>query len=665
MIRTALVDLIFQKATRLSSKERQQHRFPDGKVVNLLTNDSFRFERLPMHLWFVVSIPAFVAVILGFLIHLLGPGPALSGGAVLFIAPPLQGWVAALLRPWRAKLSAIADRRIDWTHQILRAMQVVKLFAWEPSFLRRVTELRSQEIVIVRRLLLARSAISTTSAMTPILASAASFVLYAALGNKLDATVVFPALAFFNSMRAQMVIWPTAVSTVMDCYVSMKRIEEFLVAEEARLLPEPDLSCQWAVDIQDGFFYWDQIHGDDGVSKNEKQNSRDKADIPSSRSADDTPPIALATDESDDPSRHVFLQDIQLKIPRGALVAVIGAVGHGKSSLLQAMVGNMPMHSGRLVRGEATSYAAQQPWIQNATVRDNILFGLPYDADRYSRVIRACQLERDMAALPHGDLTELGERGVNLSGGQKARISLARAVYFQPDIVSASTNGGESEKTLISTTKSSTVIMDDPLAAVDAHVGKRIWKECILTELQGRTRIVATHQLHVLPDVDLIVCMKDGRIEQVGSYQELMEDPHHDGFRKLVAEYGSTAPCATVPVTAAAHLKIARSDTAPQITLDVAPSDTSRKEVEDLRIPDSNDSGSSVFTGTTSSGSADTRNDGAKAGLVPIGKQTVKEERRYGAITLKMYMQMFRAVGLGHWCSVIGAYIFQQAIVIM
>ncbi|KAF9156296.1 hypothetical protein DFQ26_009411, partial [Actinomortierella ambigua] len=241
----------------LIQKARQQNQFPDGKIVNLLTNDSFRIEASVQLTWAVFATPIYLVVVMGLLIHLLGPGPALLGGATLIIAIPLQGCATTRLAPWRRKLAEIADRRIERTHQILRSIQVIKLFTWEPSFLRRVIELRSREVSMVRRLLLTRGMISTTSAAIPILASASSFVLYAAMGQQLDATIIFPALAFYTSMRALLSHWPNGLSAAVDAHISVKRIESFLLAEEVQPLTEPNPSCPWAIEIQDGCFYWD------------------------------------------------------------------------------------------------------------------------------------------------------------------------------------------------------------------------------------------------------------------------------------------------------------------------------------------------------------------------------------------------------------------------
>ncbi|KAG0237844.1 hypothetical protein BGW42_008465 [Actinomortierella wolfii] len=215
-----------------------------------------------------------------------------------------------------------------------------------------------------------------------------------------------------------------------------------------------------------------------------------------------------------------FLTNINLNIPKGSLVAAIGPVGSGKSSLLHAMMGTMQKASGTVVHGQKISYASQIPEIQNTTIRNNILFNSVNDEVKYQRVIRACNLSEDLATFPDGDQTEIGERGINLSGGQKARLSLARSVYYDAEMV----------------------ILDDPLSAVDAHVGKRIWQDCVMKELRGRTRIIATHQRHVLPDVDYIICMKNSIIAQKGTFLELMEQQGGE-FKQLMAEYGGVREC--------------------------------------------------------------------------------------------------------------------------
>lgn len=348
-------------------------------------------------------------------------------------------------------------------------------------------------------------------------ASALSFVLYGATGNQLRSEIIFPALAYFTVLRTPLMVLPSAYTATIDAYVAMKRIETFLLSEETESIAAPNPNHEYALSMENASFLWEALPNSSsdtlvvpeptettsGGDKQEEGDSADDADTTSNNSNNGSHDTILP-----------YLEKINLRLTRGSLVAVVGPVGSGKSSLLQAMIGNMTMRQGKITRGTNISYASQTAWIQNATIRDNILFDTPFEEARYWRVVKACSLEQDLKLFPFGDQTEIGERGVNLSGGQKARLSLARSVYF----------------------KSGLVIMDDPLSAVDAHVGKRLWEDCLLKELAGRTRVIATHQLHVLPDVDYVICMKQGKIAEEGTFKDLMDK--NGDFCALMAQYG-------------------------------------------------------------------------------------------------------------------------------
>lgn len=192
-----------------------------------------------------------------------------------------------------------------------------------------------------------------------------------------------------------------------------------------------------------------------------------------------------------------------MKVEKNTLCAVVGTVGSGKSSVVQALLGEMDKISGKVNTLGSVAYVPQQAWIQNATVRDNILFGKPYDAKKYNRVVNACALKPDFAMLSGGDQTEIGEKGINLSGGQKQRISMARAVYSDADIY----------------------LLDDPLSAVDSHVGKHIFDKVIGPHglLGNKTRVLVTHGITFLPQTDNIYVMKDGTFSENGTYEELLQ----------------------------------------------------------------------------------------------------------------------------------------------
>ena len=234
---------------------------------------------------------------------------------------------------------------------------------------------------------------------------------------------------------------------------------------------------------------------------------------PISPEAIDTVPLSRI-ESTPDPNRLQRLKDISFQIKRGELIVVVGEIGAGKSSLLAALVGEMRRTEGVVKLGGTVGFCPQTAWIQNATVRSNILFGKEFDQAKYDRVIHDCALESDFEMLPNGDATEIGERGITLSGGQKARINVARAAYNDTDIA----------------------LLDDPLSAVDAHVGRQLLEECICGLMAGKTRILVTHQLHVLPRADRIFCMHQGKIVEQGTYDELMS--HGGDFARLVDEYG-------------------------------------------------------------------------------------------------------------------------------
>ncbi|KAG0367050.1 P-loop containing nucleoside triphosphate hydrolase protein [Gamsiella multidivaricata] len=503
-IRAALIDLVFRKATKLSS--RAHLIYPDGAIVNLMSTDASRIDTAMLSLLLVMSVPIFVIVIVGLLIHLMGPS-ALLGAAILILANPIQGWAMSRLAPIRKRGSQFTDMRIRLTQEILQGIKVIKFFGWEARFLQKLSEIRSSELYNVSRLLYIRGSVAATSASLPVLASALSFILYGAIGNELKAEVIFPALAYFTVMRTPLMVLPSAYTVTVDAYVAMKRIETFLLSEEASPIPPPDTDHEYALSMNNASFIWDQLPNTNGSTDTLVPNgaSSVKSEVTATAMCDE-PKVADTS--------AVYLSKLHLQIPRGSLVAVVGPVGSGKSSLLQAMIGTMTQTEGEVIRGTNISYASQTAWIQNATIQDNILFDTPFDEERYKRVVKACCLEADLKLFPFGDQTEIGERGVNLSGGQKARLSLARSVYFD----------------------AGTVIMDDPLSAVDAHVGKRLWVDCMLTELKGRTRIIATHQLHVLPDTDYVICMKNGKIAEEGTFKDLMAK--NGDFCALMAQYG-------------------------------------------------------------------------------------------------------------------------------
>ncbi|KAG0061844.1 hypothetical protein BGZ90_003357 [Linnemannia elongata] len=581
-MRTALIDLVFRKATTLSNKSHL--RYPDGSIINLMSTDISRIDSAMMPFSILFSAPTFILIIMGILVYMMGPA-ALLGAVLLMLLNPIQAWGTARLGPVRKKASQFTDSRIKLSSEILQGVKVIKFFTWENNFLSKLAGIRVEELALVRRIFRNRSLLITTSSAVPIFASALTFVLYAALGHELKPEIVFPALAYYAVIRVPLLIVPNCYTSATDAFVAIKRLEDFLLSEDrpADTLSPIDETAEHALVMEDADFIWETLsEAKDGEIQDVQEN------VP-------------------------YLNKVNLKIPRGSLVAIVGPVGSGKSSLLQAMIGTMTQSSGRIVRGSAISYAPQTPWIQNATIRDNILFDQPFDKKLYGRVVRVCCLIQDLDSFPARDLTEIGERGVNLSGGQKARLSLARSVYF----TASSGSGGM-------------VVMDDPLSAVDAHVGKRIWKDCVLKELRGQTRVIATHQLHVLPDVDYVICMKGGVIVEKGTFQELM---CKDGgeLKEMMTHYGGVSESAT-------------------------------KDQEQQDEVTSSNGSSDVVTDQEEQeqGEEDQDAQGKKVEAPEGATLITEEERESGAVSWKVYSQYFQIGGLRMWGAVVACYVIQQ-----
>lgn len=302
---------------------------------------------------------------------------------------------------------------------------------------------------------------------------------------------------------------PLAISQSIDAYISLERIEEFLLAEEVQEKREVDIEHTEAFTLTNASFTWET-----------STKPKTEAELEAAENAGKSRKKAVVDLEAGDGEREdekaatpFHFEQLNIAIKRNELLAIVGTVGCGKSSFLAALAGEMRMTSGFIKQGATMAYCSQYPWIQNATVRSNITFGRPFDRDLYERVVDACALRQDFHMLPDGDLTEVGERGITLSGGQKQRIGIARAVYFNSDAI----------------------LMDDVLSAVDSSVGKHIFSEVICGMLKDKCRVLATHQLHVLSECDRIIWMQDGKIESIGTYEHLTTT--NPGFMQMLAAH--------------------------------------------------------------------------------------------------------------------------------
>ncbi|KAG8854719.1 hypothetical protein FRB96_007404 [Tulasnella sp. 330] len=472
--------MIFEKAMRLSNRSRAKHS--TGKITTMISSDVQRLEGVASYFHYIWVGPIQLIIGIGLLIATLGYSALVGLGVMIFMIP-FQGIFVWFLYMTRKKTTLIMDKRVRLLQEVLGGIRVVKLFAWEQHFSNKIHMLRTSEIKRLRVGMISLSGLISSVGVTPIVASILSF--------------------YFNIIRIPLIMVPMIMGSAADAVVAVRRIEPFLMAEE---LAEPytlDPSAEFAV-VADGDFIWDAESkekakekeeeknemGDNGElakkKKKKKDKGKDKA-VPEEKPADEAVQVGFE------------LKDVEFSVSRGAFVTIVGQVGSGKSSLLQALIGEMRRTRGNTTFSGPVSYLPQTPWILNTTLRENILFGEELDQTRYNFVLSACQLLPDIAILPFGDMTEIGEKGVSLSGGTKARVSLARAAYSNTDIV----------------------ILDDTLSAVDAHVGKSILDQCLLNgPLSKRTRIMVTHAMHVVPYSDYVYLMDDGKIIEHGTYEK-------------------------------------------------------------------------------------------------------------------------------------------------
>ncbi|KAG8979667.1 hypothetical protein FRB94_011257 [Tulasnella sp. JGI-2019a] len=532
LMRSALTGAISRKALRLSGAARVKHG--NGHLITLVSSDcSFMdWAAFLVHMTWIQPMIIVIGMIL--LCTTLGYS-ALVGVAVLILNTPVQTLFVRGMFSRRQSQLKIVDQRVRLLQEVLNGIRVIKLYAFETFFKDRIAGYRKQEMRILRTISLLRAAMSASMGFMPILAAILSFITYSLSGHTLDAATIFSALQLFNVIRQPLIMLPMAFTISSDAYVAVKRIGTTLLAEE--------LSDDMVIDPEApsairafGDFAWETSGPVEGVMGKGGQGrggrdyaahkAKKKAEALAKKEAKERkkkglPPKSaeeMGKEKEKDDKAPFELRDIDVDIQRGSLTCIVGTVGSGKSSLLQALIGEMRKIRGEVVFGGTTAYVPQQPWVQNATVRDNILFGRTEDNDRFDQIVSSCALQPDIDILPNGLETEIGEKGINLSGGQKARVCLARAVYFDAEII----------------------LLDDPLSAVDAHVSQHLIDECIINgPLRDKTRFLVTHNLDILPRADHIIVMSGGRIVEQGHYNDLIKNG--DAFSHLVEEYGTSA----------------------------------------------------------------------------------------------------------------------------
>ncbi|KAI3383909.1 hypothetical protein SNEBB_000827 [Seison nebaliae] len=459
--RTAIIGIIYRKTLRLNSTAKNSSTV--GEIVNLMSVDAQRFYDIVTYINMIWSAPFQIIVAIYFLWQLLGPS-VLAGVGIMILLIPMNAYFAQKQRSCQITMMKEKDKRIKVMNEILNGIKVIKLYAWENSFMKKVRSIRDLELKILRKVGYISAASTVLWFSAPFIVTIVTFATYVLSDREnhiLDSEKAFVALSLFNILRFPMSMLPMVVTMIVQAQVSLKRVNKFLMLPEL----DPDTISnekdeKFAVNVKDCSFTWQH------------------------------------------PSNPV-IKDANFAIPHGSLVAIIGQVGSGKSSLISSLLGETFRVNGKCNVDGRISYVSQLPWIQNATIKQNIIFLNDFNKDRYDNVIERCALTPDLEILDCGDETEIGEKGINLSGGQKQRLSIARATYADSDIY----------------------IFDDPLSAVDAHVGKHIFDQVIGPNsfLKDKTRILSTNAIWLLPQCDYIMMLENSEIIENGEYKELVK----------------------------------------------------------------------------------------------------------------------------------------------
>lgn len=523
-IRSTVATAVYMKSLRLSASARQE--LSVGQIINLMQIDSTKMELFITQAIFLIDgvyqIVGYVTIIYFYI-----GWSAFVGVGVMMLAMPIQMAVMLKLTSLNRKMASRTDERVKLTNEGLQGILAVKMSAWEKNLVAGINAERAKELGHLQSTVFL-SAFSTSYMLAmPAFVAVASLGVYAVVqGGTVTAAILFAALSAFAQLRFPLMFYPMALASYAQASVSVSRVAVYLSMSELqqRELGQGKRDEEYdvggngnGIESKEANVVLRVHHASFGWSKSEaklglKHEGNDTAELRKKRKPNGNGLIEQETGSAGTGS-HPVLKDISVSIKDKSLAAIIGPVGSGKSSLINAILGEMFKSTGKVYVDGTIALATQSPWISNDTIRNNILFGEPFVLERYTKVIEVCQLRHDLDILEDGDQTMIGERGINLSGGQKQRISVARLAYSRKSIV----------------------ILDDPLSALDPKVAQDLFHECILDFMKDRTRVLVTNQINVLCKVDEIIVLNNGCIEEYGSYDELMAQ--EGKFAKMLEDY--------------------------------------------------------------------------------------------------------------------------------
>ncbi|XP_013148667.1 PREDICTED: probable multidrug resistance-associated protein lethal(2)03659 [Papilio polytes] len=508
-MRVGVCSLIYRKSLKVSLQSMSENSA--GLVVNLMANDVNRFDTGPSFIHYLWIGPVETMLMTVYLYREMGIS-AVYGALIVIAVVPFQICLGVATAFYRNQTAFKSDERVKLMKEIVMGIEVIKMYTWEMPFRKIIDTVRRQEIRCIKMTSYIRGLIMSFIMFTARFSIFITVLLYVTYVNRITVENVFFLTCYYNIMRQTMTLFfPQAVGQIAEMHVAIQRIRDFLLSEECDLPPrellladttiqdkKPKKRVTISIDPVEMKRRYSPVRhlpepsSSKGVPKDKSEHTIKQEIIIKFENAFSR--WIKSSNEED-------VEDITFNIMSGSLTTVIGAVGSGKSTLLHMMLSELPASRGTVNVNGTLSYACQDPWLFVGSVRQNILFGQPFQKSRYMEVCKVCELERDISLFPHGDKTVVGERGVSLSGGQRARINLARAVYKEADIY----------------------LLDDPLSAVDTQVARHIFEKCIKRYLASKTVVLVTHQIQFIKSVDQIIIMDKGKILAEGGFEDLNE----------------------------------------------------------------------------------------------------------------------------------------------
>ncbi|EEY58685.1 ATP-binding Cassette (ABC) Superfamily [Phytophthora infestans T30-4] len=487
-VRSALTMLVYEKSLKLSSQTKST--LGSGRILNMATIDTNRILELFYVIHYSWAAPVQLMIGMLLLVHYLGAA-SFAGVLIMVILLPTSAALSSQAAKVSKKMLECTDKRLKFLTELLQHIRVIKFYAWESEMFGQVDEIRGQELGFLKQMIVWNAYGRVILQAGPVLVSFGTFAAYLYVQNEpLTADKAFTAITLFSIFRLPLMVLPQVFSLMFQANVSIKRLESFLRLE-GHQRSSTSLSASFISDpsfeIRHATFKW--------------------SDEAAKTSSKDASPAQLS--------------NVTVSIPKGKLTLVVGAVGSGKSTLLATLLGELQPEYGVVrIPARYVSYAAQTPYLINASVQDNVLFGAPLDAARLHRVIKSCELEKELLSLPNGFQSEIGENGVTLSGGQKQRVAIARAVYSNDQDL---------------------YVFDDSLSALDAQVATRVFNQCFNKAtsglLAGRTRVLSTHSLQFAHLADWIIVMDNIKVAEMGTFEDLTQVTPNGKFATMLKSF--------------------------------------------------------------------------------------------------------------------------------